>query len=289
MSHTTDDMLSRTNLVYEQLISLESLPPMPATAARLLTMVFDPDVDIDRLAATIHADPALTAKVLGTANSAYYAPNQPVLTVKQAIIHVLGLRMVGNLALGITLNGALDNRRCRRFDATRYWIMALGTAELSSGLARAATLDDKPDSDAAYLAGLLHSIGELLLVHLQPERMNDVLRRIDDRPELNAVEIEREIIGIDRWAAGAMLCRHWELPSIVADSIDGLAALDAQHVSTPLAHLLSAARQWVEGITLGRTDALHVVGVDEAYCEYRSSSFIEGYDALKGLARNLHA
>ncbi len=277
--------------MYEELIAIETLPPMPATARRLLVMAIDPDVDVDHLSATIAQDPALTAKVLGIANSAYYASRQPVLTVKQAIVQVLGLRMVCNLAFGIALNGALDVSRCPAFDATRYWIVALGTAELAGGLARAATLPDKPDADAAYLAGLLHNIGELALVHARPRDMNAVLTQLAEHPGpgRNVADVERAALGTDRWAAGALLARHWELPAVVGDSIEQLGAADDVGSLSPMAHLLSAARRWIDNAADGRDDTLRVVGVDDAYCEYRSSALLANYDALQALAGTLHA
>lgn len=262
---------------------------MPATAARLLALASDPDVDLGQLAATIEDDPALTAKVLGVANSAYYAPRQPVLTVKQAIIQVLGLRMVCNLSFGIALNGAFSSAGCPRFDATRYWVTALGTAELAGGLARAATLEDKPDPDIAYLTGLLHNLGELLLVHLWPTEMDRVLAESVKQPERSVVELERELLGIDRWKAGEMLTRHWELPAVVSETIAYFGEPLEAMQRPALFHLLMAARRWVEGVAAGRKDSLQVVGVEEAYCEYRASSFHDGYDALQNLAANLNS
>jgi HD-like signal output (HDOD) protein len=275
--------------VRDDITKLHNLPPMPATASQLLAMAADADVDLGDLAATIERDPALTAKVLGVANSAYYSPRQPVVTVKHAIIQVLGLRMVCNLAFGIALNGAFSSAACPRFDPTAYWVTALGTAELASGLARAANVEDKPDPDVAYLAGLLHNLGELLLVHLRPTEMNRVLGEAIDQPERGVVSIEREHLGIDRWEAGALLARHWQLPAAVGDAIEAFGSDVAPGSKPPLVQLLAAAREWVEGVAVGRSEPLHVTGVDEAYCEYRASSFVEGFDSLKTLASNLHS
>ena len=274
--------------MYEDLISVDRLPPMSATASRLLAMASDPDVEIEALAATIGQDPPLTAKVLGIANSAYYAPRRPVLTVKDAIIQVLGLRMVSNLSFGIALNGPMSTAACERFDLTRYWVIALGTADLAGGLARASSVVDGPDPDAAYLVGLLHNLGELLLVHLCPREMNQILGEVAERPEQDPVELERAAFGIDRWGAGALLARHWELPAVVGDSIEQLASATPQVDLSPMVYLLSAARRWTEGVAAGCSDPLNVLGVEEAYCEYRSASFIEGFDALKSLAASLH-
>lgn len=252
-------------------------------------MASDPDVDVDRLCLVIERDPALMAKIIGTANSAFYSPRQPVYTVKDAIVRVLGLRMVSSLAFGLALSGGLSVVGCERFDVTRYWIIALGTAEMASGLARASSLPERPDPDAAYLAGLLHNLGELVLVHLRPREMNDVLAKSAEQPEIDTVELERSALGIDRWTAGAMLARHWQLPPVIGTCIEGFAKTSGQGVADSMVPLVRAARRWIEGALVGRFDPLQVVGVDEAYCEYRTSAFLEGYDALKSLAGTLHA
>ena len=106
-------------------------------------------------------------------------------------------------------------------------------------------------------------------------------------PPQDPVEIERAAFGIDRWGAGALLARHWELPAVVGDSIEQLATADASSDMSPMVYLVSAARRWIEGVAAGGSDPLTVVGVDEAYCEYRSASFVEGLDALKTVAAGL--
>lgn len=275
--------------MYDQLITVDSLPPLPSTAARLLALAADPDVDIDRLAAAIEQDPPLTARVLGIANSAFYAPRQPVYAVKEAIVRVLGLNMVRNLAFGMAVSGGLSTRDCPHFDLTRYWVMALGTADLASGLARAATLPGVPGPDAAYLVGLLHNLGELALVHLRPQEMDEVYSDSARQPGADAIAMQRTSLGTDQWEVGAMLARHWQLPELVADSIEQLGIVTDPTTRQAMVHLLLAARRWIDGVVSGRSDLLHVVGVDEAYCEYRSSAFVERYDALHELAATLSA
>lgn len=272
---------------YQDLIQVESIPPLPDTAARLLALAADPDVEIDTLARIIERDPPLTARLLGIANSAFYAPPRPLTTVKAAIVGVLGLNLVRNLATGMALSGGLSTRACPRFDLTAYWIMALGTAELASALARAATRDDAPPADSVYLAGLLHNLGELLLVFLWPQEMAEALRRLAEQPAGGLVAHERAVLGTDHWAAGAFLARHWELPPLIAGSIEGLAAPQGRGDDTPLLSLLRAARGWLGGVVGQRPLQLRVVGVDDGQCDHSANAFLGRYEALKALARSI--
>ena len=269
--------------------SLDSIPPLPATAAKLLQIASDPDVEIDALAAVIERDPPLAARMLGVANSAFYAPRRPVLNIKQAIVGVLGLNMVRNMAVGMAVSGRLDTRSCPGFDLERYWVLALGTADLAGGLARASTTAEAPDPDAAYLTALLHNIGELVLAYLWPERTDAALTRAAADPELPPWAHEREVVGIDRWTAGARLARHWGLPSLLAECIEAYpGAGEPAGQSGATLRLVRAARIWLEGVMAGRDDILRVAGVDDTYCEYRSTGFVERYEALRTLARSMH-
>lgn len=269
--------------------SLDSIPPLPATATKLLQMASDPDVDIDALAKVIECDPPLSARMLGVANSAFYAPRRPVLNIKQAIVGVLGLNMVRNMAVGMAVTGRLDTRSCQSFDLERYWVLALGTADLAGGLARASSNADAPDPDAAYLVALLHNLGELLLAYLWPERTDAAIARAAADPALPAWAHEREVVGIDRWAAGARLARHWGLPPLLAECIEAYPGTGepAGQAGATL-RLVRAARVWLEGVMGGREDMLRVAGVDDTYCEYRSSGFLERYPSLQTLARSMH-
>ncbi|MGB5637476.1 MAG: HDOD domain-containing protein [Sedimenticolaceae bacterium] len=273
--------------LYQELIAVESIPPMPATAATLLTMAADPDVEIEALALVIERDPPLSARLLGLANSAFYAPRQPVMTVKEAIVRVLGLNMVRNLAFGMALAGAMSTAGCPRFDLTSYWVMALGTADLARGMALAATTDDAPDPDVSYMVGLLHNLGELLLVHLRPREMDEALRRQGDDPGTSLVEHERAIIGLDHWVAGAFLARHWQLPPIVGASIERFDDVQEPGGGRQTIHLVRAARLWLAEVVAGRPDTLRVAGVDEVCCDRHSTAFLARYEALRVVARSM--
>lgn len=273
--------------LYADLISVDSIPPLPATAATLLMMVADPDVEIEALALVIERDPPLSARLLGVANSAFYAPPQPVVTIKEAIVRVLGLHMVRNMALGMALVGGLNTAACPRFDLIGYWVMALGTADLASGMARAATLPDAPDPDTAYMVGLLHNLGELLLVHLRPTEMDEALRRQGEDPASRLVEHERAVIGMDHWAAGAFLARHWQLPPIIAASIERFDDDSEPEAGNQTIHLVRAARCWLNDVMAGDSETLAVRGVNEAYCTRRSTEFPDRFDALRVLARSM--
>lgn len=266
-------------------MDVDTLPPLPATAAALLALVVDPDVDVNRLANVIERDPPLSARLIGIANSAYYSPRQSVTTVKSAIVSVLGLNLVRNVTFGMALAGGLVVDSRAGFDVNAYWTMALGTADLASGLARAARPPVTPNPDELYLSGLLHNIGHLLLAYRFPESHARVEERLRLEPGRARGDLEREILGIDAWTAGATLARRWQLPDFVATDIEALAL--PGEPSTPRARVLYAARVWIAGVVAGRPAMLRVSGIDETSCEGRATVFLDRFDGLVAMARSL--
>ncbi|MET0091398.1 MAG: HDOD domain-containing protein [Candidatus Thiodiazotropha sp.] len=203
----------------QQVLVIQYLPPLSATAARLLTLFGNEDLTLKDLAETIDKDPGLSAKVLGLANSAYFGQSLPVLSVEDAIIRVLGLNMVKSLAFSIAVSGVFDISRCSGFDLRAYWRDSLNLAVLSRQVGMAIESTRRPNQDAVYLTGLLANIGILVLVHSFPDAYAEVLHKISRQSEKPLETLQVECIGLDQHMAGELLAERWHLPRIIIDVI----------------------------------------------------------------------
>jgi HD-like signal output (HDOD) protein len=199
----------------QQILTLQRLPPLSATAARLLESLSNEDLSLQSLAEIIGQDPGVSARIVGVANSAYFAQAKPILSVEEAIIRVLGLDMVKSLAISIAINDVFNTSKCREFDLEEYWFQSLATAMLSREICRHLDTDFQSDLDGVYLAGLLFNIGTLVLVHLFPDAYADVIRQSGDSPEEDCKLLQERIIGINSQQAGAWLTDRWHLPLMV--------------------------------------------------------------------------
>lgn len=202
-----------------RLRQLQSLAPLPVVAQRLLADLERDDLSLGQLASVIELDPGLTARLLGLANSAYFASNQPVTSVADAVGRVLGIDLVKSLALGIVLSGPFDTRRCTGFRAEQFWFKAMGAAALAVPLFRSVEGAGSGGPDWVYLGGLLHELGLLALCALCPEEMSRAFSRKsaaeDVRPESLCVRV-RTLLGLSPAEAGAVLARRWRLPEPLA-------------------------------------------------------------------------
>ncbi len=198
-----------------RILALKQLPPLSATAARLLELLSNENLSLAELSRVIGQDPSVTARILGVANSAYFGQVTPIHSVEEAVIRVLGLNMVKSLAFSIAVSGVFDTTRCRGFKLESYWYDSLATALLAREVCRHLNSAQVPDLDSVYLAGLLFDIGILVLVHLFPEDYASVLRSLADAQRLERQEAEERVIGISSQQAGAWLTDRWHLPPVV--------------------------------------------------------------------------
>lgn len=225
-----------------ELLQIKHLPPLSVTADRLFGAIADSDIEIDELADIITHDPALTARVIGLANSAYFGQTRPVNSVEDAIIRVLGLNMVKSLALSIAVAGSFDTGRCAGFDLSGYWFGALASAQLARMLAMKISGKDGALPDSVYLGGLFHNLGVLLLAHVYPEQYSKALADQLQDPSADLLTLERDRVGIDSCNAGVWLARRWHLSGAVVDMMEQQGHRSDQDMP---ACLVGSAVNWV--------------------------------------------
>ncbi len=193
--------------------ALRELPPLSAVAQHVLEQLSDENVSIDRLAGVIERDPGLMARIVGVANSAYFGSRESIYSVADAILRVLGLNLVKSLTLGIVLSGPLRPRDCAGFRLDHYWFTAVATAALARQLAPHVRGADSSLAEQAYLCGLLHNLGAMVLASTFPDQYSAAASDPDSERDL-AGRL-RELLGIGPGEAGDVLARRWHLPESV--------------------------------------------------------------------------
>ncbi len=228
ISENQSDMLA-TDILYEPRVDIQKideLPPMPAIANELLTILNDPDAEIEDIADIIIKDPGLAAKLLGLANSAFFSFGRSVNTITEAIINVLGLELVKGLSIGLIMSNSFDSNKCKSFDISQYWSNALLTANLTRGIGKIGEFNEDINPAFFYLYGLLHNLGILVLADCFPEEMDNVFSIKGKHPEEKLSIIEREELGITHYEAGVFLSERWGLPEDITVAIGEHANFD---------------------------------------------------------------
>ena len=211
-----DSVRSFTSLrIKQRLEDTLELPPLPATAQRIIALRVDPNADINDLACIVETDPSLAAQVVSWAASPYYSAPGKIKSIHDAIVRVLGFDMVLNLALGLALGKALNMPKDGPYGVLPYWQQSVYTAAAVEGLVTAIPRDARPGFGIAYLAGLLHNFGYLVLAEVFPPYFELINRHIEVNPHVPAGVIEKHLIGISRDQLASWLMATWNMPEEV--------------------------------------------------------------------------
>ncbi len=222
------------------ILEAASLPTLPYVSHEILLQVNSEEADIASLAHTLGREPSLAARIVSTANSAFYTGQGSISGLDEAVMR-LGLNRLRVLATSILLRNQFDASRCPGFQPARYWQHAIATAGASGRLAQAAALDPAP----AQLAGLLHSIGVLLLAHSFPRELKEVFATRNSQPDAGLAALVRGQLDVDHHQAGAMLLREWELPVTVCALVEAMGTPGAER-EPGLLGLLRNAANWAD-------------------------------------------
>lgn len=198
--------------IKQRLSETLDLPPLPETARRIIELRVDPNADTTSLAQTVELDPGMSAQVVSWARSPYYGVRGEVKTVEDAVIRVLGFDLVINLALGLSLGRTLSVPKEGPHGYAPFWQQAVVTAALCGELVRQIPARKRPSQGLAYLCGLLHNFGFLILGHVFPPQFSLVNRHIEANPHVNRFYVERHLLGLTREQIASSLLQQWRMP-----------------------------------------------------------------------------
>jgi len=245
------------------------LPPLPQVLTRFLTLVENDAPPMAEVAALVAQDPALTAQFLTVAHSPAYRTGVAVRSLEQCLSD-LGPRLLRILATCMAVQNVYARTMYERnYDFTGFWGHSLRVAELARSLAAAVQY---PDVEEAYLAGLLHDIGQLLLLGGAGEGYGFLLGICSDEAELHG--FEKSYIGTNHAVLGSRLVDQWGLTSFMADAVlfhqngaDEIVSTDLLSRIVWSAHLLSAEVREVDLDQLlspGLSVICSLIGIDPA-------------------------
>ncbi len=226
----------------EVIASLEAIPPLPAAAQEVLSIVSGEPENVKRLEQVILHDPALSGQLLKVANSAAYNPVTRIDTIQRAIVF-MGFSEVRNIALGLCIGNVFKKKRAKRGLATinrqQFWEHSISTAMVSRIIALEIGLEN---SDLFFTCGLLHDLGHLVTELCFPEICDQIIRMVR-KTGCPLLQAERRF-GYPHNLLGMWLVRNWGLPEVYAKAI-------ATH-HLPVGH----PRQSMEGHLIQLADTL---------------------------------
>jgi HD-like signal output (HDOD) protein len=208
-------MSEERRLALEKLFSrIGDVATLPAAANKVLRLTQDENADPESLREAIQGDPVLVARILRRLNSSYYALSQKVSDLRTAI-SLLGMREIRNLALTVFVSRFYEGGSAHgRYKRENLWSHSVGVAVASRLVARVC---GRSACEEAYIAGLLHDLGLILLEQTLRRHFHRVLDSIDEATPTHIAE--QRILTFDHALLGGFVARRWNFPDAVADAI----------------------------------------------------------------------
>ncbi len=190
-----------------------ALPSPPAVLIKLIDSCNDPLVSLEQLTEIIQQDAAVTSQVISAANSPFYRQWQESTDLHRLLV-VLGTKSVRTIAINSAVRqyfSQLGKSAGRAIDG--IWYHSLICAHCAKSLAE---LTNHPAPDDAYLAGLLHRLGQLALLQTYPD---EYLKLLHEELHGEALaQAEKELIGHTSATVAAELIDSWKLHSFISDA-----------------------------------------------------------------------
>jgi len=204
----TRKQASGVTLRYGILKTMGDLPPMPQVVSKARGILSNPDSSLKELAQVVEMDPAIAAKVLRLANSAFYGLSGKVSSIQHASV-LLGYKVLGELIVMSGISSFMDKSlRGYGLESGELWRHSITVAIGSRIIARKA----KPElEEDVFFAGLIHDIGKLVMDRYVHER-KEVFEEFIGEGENSLLHAEKKILGFDHSEMGSDFCKKWNIP-----------------------------------------------------------------------------
>ncbi|MEE9911707.1 MAG: HDOD domain-containing protein [Deltaproteobacteria bacterium] len=203
--------------IWDTLEKITDLPTLPSVYFKVDKLLKDKQASIENVARIIEIDPAMSSSILRLVNSAFYGLSAKSNSIAQAVM-ILGFNAVKNAIVSVAILDTLSIRdRYRNFNIADFWRHSVSVAVLGRHLAERSRLTAPDD---AFMAGLLHDIGKIIMIRHFNDDFGRVWQTMQET-KCSFADAEAEAASIDHVTIGAYLARKWQLPEHIIFAIAG--------------------------------------------------------------------
>jgi len=193
----------------ELLCGADRLVTLPENARRFAHAAEDRNADLDGIGRLAAWDPALTVRLLAEANSSRWGQAGLVSCTGRAVV-VLGERRVRELSAGLEPARGFAGIPAELATMDLFWSSAVHVAIAAQAVS---TLGGRGRPNVVFVAGLLHDIGQLVMLMQAPSGFRAALEQARAAPDARPFDFyEREQMSFDHGQVGAALAADWRLP-----------------------------------------------------------------------------
>jgi putative nucleotidyltransferase with HDIG domain len=195
--------------------SITDLPSLSLVLSKLSRITANPTSSAQQVADIVKLDPALTAKVLRLANSAYFGIPRTIDSLKNAVV-LLGQKRVYSLALTSGMLQVLSKKEALPFSHKDFWHHSVAVGMIAEAISKNLRRRDYADSDESFTAGLLHDIGKLALGCFGADYFNQATR---ESREWNVPFFKGEHAKTSHTTVGLFLAKKWNFPEDLCNAL----------------------------------------------------------------------
>jgi len=201
--------------IWETLGKIKDLPTLPSVYFKVDKLLKDKQASIENVAHIIEIDPAMSSNILHLVNSAFYGLRSKSNSISHAVM-ILGFNAVKNAIVSVAVLDTLKLKdKYQNFNIADFWRHSVSVAVLGKLLAERSRLVSPDD---AFIAGLLHDTGKIIMIKYFREDFGKVWKAMQETKRSFA-EVEMEVASIDHVTIGAYLARKWQLPEHIIEAI----------------------------------------------------------------------
>ncbi|MBW2317143.1 MAG: HDOD domain-containing protein [Deltaproteobacteria bacterium] len=207
-------MKPQTKSVLNKIKTSKNLPTLPHILLKLINACNNHGVTVKDISKIIDKDSSLSAKVMKMINSVHYGLPTRITSIEQALL-LLGTDAVKNIAVSAAVFQVFGAARGNGiFNLKSFWRHCLLCASMAKLIAKKTSYSS---AEEAFLSGLLHDIGKLVLWVNFPREYAEVLQSSKAKTDLPMVETNQ--LGITHSEVGAWMIGKWHLQSFMADAV----------------------------------------------------------------------
>jgi len=200
--------------IQNKISTLKNLPTLPHILVKLISACNEDEVNMLEVSRLVEKDPSLSSKILKLVNSASYGLPKKIESIQHSISY-LGTGTIKNIAIGSSVHQAFQPPKGNRlFNLKIFWWHSLRCAVLARLIAKEINYKNPEE---AFLTGLLHDIGRLVLWANYPDEYLDLLNKYKGRPDLLLAGEIRQ--GVTHCEVGAWLLNRWNLQPFMVDAV----------------------------------------------------------------------
>jgi len=197
--------------IKSQVQKIDNLPTLPVIAQEILNITNDSTLSIESIRNVVGKDPAIIAKILSVANSAFFRISVRTTNLNDAMMRI-GLNNVKSIAIGLSVLSLLDDRQ-RTPGYSRLFNHSLFVGLTARSIAKNLKMSFAED---ILIEGLLHDLGYLVLNKYFSDSYKEILKKLEY--EKSILDTERDIINCTHADIGYWLAEKWNLSDTVLDS-----------------------------------------------------------------------